>query len=93
MIRATDIHSLTEFTRNAKRFVTEVKASRKPLALTVNGEAELVVQDVRSYQLMVDELERMRLITAIRASEMAVSEGRVQELGEAFDGIRDRLGL
>lgn len=93
MIRATNICSLTEFTRNAKKVVTQVRETRQPYALTVNGEAEVVVQDVESYQAMVDELDRMRMFEAIRVGQRAIDEGEVMELDEAFDQIERELGV
>jgi prevent-host-death family protein len=93
MIRATNICSLTEFTRNAKKVVSVVKETRQPYALTVNGEAEVVVQDVESYQAMVDELDRMHLSEALRESELAIARGEVYEVDEAFNQIRNELGL
>ena len=93
MIRATNICSLTEFTRNAKKVVTQVKETRQPYALTVNGEAEVVVQDARSYQEMVDELEDARLQLALQESEEDLAQGRYQEVDAAFDQIRKNLGL
>jgi PHD/YefM family antitoxin component YafN of YafNO toxin-antitoxin module len=93
MIRATDIHSLTDFTRNARAYIQQIKELRNPIVLTVNGGAEVVVQDVASFQQMVDELERIRLIYALRESEAAVRDGQVQDLDQAFTEIRDELGL
>ena len=45
-----DIHPLTDFKRNTTDFMSKMKESRRPLVLTVNGKAELVVQDAESYQ-------------------------------------------
>ncbi len=93
MIRATNICSLTEFTRNAKKVVSHVRETRQPYALTVNGEAEVVVQDVESYQAMVDELERMELQVALQEGEIAYLEGRHKGVEETFNDIRNELGI
>jgi PHD/YefM family antitoxin component YafN of YafNO toxin-antitoxin module len=93
MIRATNICSLTSFTRNAKKVVSVVKETRQPYALTINGEAEVVVQDVESYQAMVDELERMRLFEALQESERDLAEGRYKDVDESFAEVRQNLGL
>ena len=93
MIRATDIHSLTDFTRNAKAYIQQIRESKSPMALTVNGDAQVVVQDAESYQKMVDELEHGRFISAMRESEAAVRNGEVQDLDEAFAQIRGDLAL
>lgn len=93
MIRATDIHSVTDFTRNAKSFVKQIKETKMPVALTINGTAEVVVQDAETYQEMIDELERARFISAILQGERDVQEGRVQDVKTAFKEIRKNLGL
>jgi prevent-host-death family protein len=93
VIKATDIHSLTDFTRNAKRYISYVKETRSPLAITVNGDAEVVVQDAQSYQQMIDELEQIRFIEAIRESEKAAAEGRMKDQETAFADIRKKLAL
>ena len=93
MIRATDIHSLTDFTRNARAYIQQIKKSKHPMALTVNGDAQVVVQDAESFQQMVDELEHVRFIAAMRESEAAVRNGQVQDLDEAFSEIRSDLDV
>ncbi len=50
--------SLTDFKRNVKHFIERIKATKSPLVLTVNGRAEVVVQDASAFQEMIDKLER-----------------------------------
>ncbi len=45
-----DIQSLSSFKRNTSEFIQQMKETGKPIVLTVNGKAELVVQDAVSYQ-------------------------------------------
>ena len=52
-----DIHSLTDFKRNTTEFVQRLKQTKHPLVLTVNGKAELVIQDAESYQKLLDAVE------------------------------------
>ena len=40
-----DIQSLTNFRRNSGKFLKQMKKSKRPVVLTVNGKAEAVVQD------------------------------------------------
>ena len=93
MIRATDIHSLTDFTRNAKNFIQMIKDTGNPMAITVNGDAEVVIQDVETYQAMVDELQQSRRIKAVLEGERDIQEGRIQPINDAFSEIRTELGL
>jgi PHD/YefM family antitoxin component YafN of YafNO toxin-antitoxin module len=93
MIRATDIHSLTDFTRNARAYIQQIRDSKSPMALTVNGDAQVVIQDAESFQEMVDELKHSRFIAAMRESEAAVRNGQVQDLEQAFSEVRGDLDL
>ncbi|RAM49253.1 MAG: type II toxin-antitoxin system Phd/YefM family antitoxin [Hapalosiphonaceae cyanobacterium JJU2] len=58
MINLENIHSLTDFKRNVKQFLERIKTTKSPLVLTVNGKAEVVIQDASTFQEMVDRLER-----------------------------------
>jgi len=60
MIKPEDIHSLTDFQRNTREHVERLKQTGRPEILTVNGEAQLVVQHAAAYQRMLEELERSR---------------------------------
>lgn len=93
MIRPTDIHSITDFQRNTKTYVEQVTQSKNPIAITINGTAQVVVTDAVSYQEMVDELEEARFIKAIREGEQAIAEGRVRPASEVFAEIREKHGL
>jgi prevent-host-death family protein len=55
-ISLKNIHSLTEFKRNANVYVEQVRNSLSPLVLTVNGEAAVIVQDAASFQTTIDRL-------------------------------------
>jgi len=45
-----DIQSLSSFKRNSLQFLQRIRQEGTPLVLTINGRAELVVQDVQAYQ-------------------------------------------
>ena len=90
MVRATDIHSVTEFTRNAKAYIQQIKETRNPIALTVNGDAQVVVQDAESYQRMVDELEQSRFWMAIQEGEEDIRAGRTAPAGAVFARLRKK---
>ena len=58
VIDLTEIRSLTEFVRHSKECVGKIKRKKSPMVLTVNGKAELVVQDAESYQAMLEKLSK-----------------------------------
>jgi prevent-host-death family protein len=93
MIRATDIHSLTDFTRNAKSYIEQIKTTGNPIAITVNGSAEVVVQDAKAYQAIIDELETQHVLRAIAEGEADVAAGRLYPIEGLVEEIFDELGL
>ena len=59
MIRPEDIGSLTDFARNAKAHQRRLKRTGRPELLTVNGKAEVVVQNASAYQRLLEALEEL----------------------------------
>ena len=47
---------------------------REVRSVTVNGRAELVVQDAESYQLMLERLERAETLAAIRRNNSSAEK-------------------
>ncbi len=88
-----DIRPLTEFKRNTTGLVKQMKKTKRPVVLTVNGKAELVVQDARSYQRMLERLDRLEAVEAIRQGLQDVEEGRVRDARSALETLRTKLGL
>jgi prevent-host-death family protein len=88
MIDITEIRSVTDFQRNAKKHVARIKKTKSPMVLTVNGSAAIVVQDAASYQDQVDRLEdfeeRQRFVAAIHEGLADVAAGRTLPLREAM---------
>jgi prevent-host-death family protein len=88
-----DIHPLTDFKRNTSNFMSQMKKTRRPVVLTVNGKAELVVQDAEGYQQILDRLERFEAVEAIRLGIAAAEEGRVKPARQALAKLQEQLGI
>ena len=61
-----DIQSLSTFKRNTNQLIIQMKETGNPVVLTVNGKAELVVQDAESYQKLLDAVEHLEKIICIK---------------------------
>jgi PHD/YefM family antitoxin component YafN of YafNO toxin-antitoxin module len=72
------------FLRKTSQFIQQLKATGQPVILTVNGKAELVVQDAKSYQKLLELVDRLEAIEAIREGLQDEAEGRVVTLEEAM---------
>jgi prevent-host-death family protein len=61
-----DIQSLSTFKRDTAKLLRQMKKTKAPVVLTVNGKAELVVQDAESYQKLLEAKDRMEAIEGIQ---------------------------
>ena len=87
-----DIHPLTDFKRNTAEFLIRLKGTGQPLVLTINGKAEIVVQDARSYQRLLDLAERLETIEAVHEGIASMNRGEGQPSDAAFDDLERELG-
>lgn len=76
-----EIDSLSNFKRNTSEFVEQLKETGKPIILTINGRAELVVQDAGSYQKLLEIAEKLETIEALKPAiaEMKAKKGEPAE--------------
>lgn len=81
------------FLRKTSQFIQQLKATGQPVILTVNGKAELVVQDAKSYQKLLELVDRLEAIEAIREGLRDEAEGRVVTLEEAMQMVREKHGI
>jgi prevent-host-death family protein len=72
-----DIDSLSNFKRNTPEFLRQLKKTGHPVVLTINGKAELVVQDAASYQKLIELADRAERMEALRASIQDMRNGKV----------------
>jgi len=84
---------LAEFTRDAAAAIRRLQESGQPEVLTVDGEPAVVVQDVESYQRLLDALDRAEAIEGIRRGLESVARGEDIPIEEAFAELRAEFGL
>ena len=87
------IHSLTEFKRNTTEFLQQIKKTKHPLVLTVNGKAELVVHDAESYQALLEAADLKESIQSIRRALDEVARGEAKPADEVIARLRTELGI
>lgn len=88
-----DIQSLTEFKRHTVDFVKQLKKGRRPLVLTVNGRAEVVVQDAESYQKLLEMAESFEAISAVQEGMAQAERGEGMDLGVFDKRMRKKHGI
>ncbi|NEQ37380.1 MAG: type II toxin-antitoxin system Phd/YefM family antitoxin [Okeania sp. SIO3I5] len=83
-------HSLTDFQDNPKYFVEQIKETQKPIVLTVNGKAELVIQDAIAYQKLVERLDYAESVAAIRQGITEFEQGKGKPARFALAELRKK---
>ena len=63
---ARDIMSLSTFKRDSNKVMRQMKKTKEPVVLTVNGKAAVVVQDAESYQSLLELKERSEAVEILR---------------------------
>ena len=90
MIQLRDIYSLTDFQRKTREHIERLKATGRPEVLTVNGRAEVVVQDAESYERLLEVVERAEAIVGIRLGLDSMHRGEGRPAGEALRSLGER---
>lgn len=80
MLNLTDVHPLTDFLRNAKQHLEWLRTARRPELLTVNGKGAVVIQDVASYQELLERVERVEALEGIQRGIEALKRGETRPL-------------
>lgn len=93
MINLKSIHPLTDFKRNTSKHLKELKESKSPLVLTVNGKAEVVVLDAESYQDLVNKIEYSENVRAIQEGIKSFENGEGRNAEEALKELAEKYGI
>ena len=89
----TDIQSLTTFRRSSGEFMKQLKKSKRPMVLTVNGKAAAVVQDAEAYQRLLDIAARADAEEGIRQGLDDERKGKLQPIREFFAEFEATHGI
>ena len=90
MISQNDIRSLSDFKRRTGELLGRLKKTGHPLVLTINGRAEVVVQDAGAYQ---DLLDRVETIEALQRGFADVKAGRAKPARDVFERLRRKPAI
>jgi len=85
-----DINSLSDFKRQTSKFLDHLKKTGEPVVLTVNGKAELIVQDAASYQRLLESAERIESLNFLRRSLVDIEAGRTRPMRKAIAALGKR---
>jgi prevent-host-death family protein len=79
---AEDIRSVTDLKRHTREIIDQVHQTGRPVVLTVNGKADVVLMDVASYE---QHLKAANLSRILEPAEEEVTAGRTRPAREFLE--------
>jgi prevent-host-death family protein len=89
----SDIQSLTTFRRRSGDFMKQLKKTKRPVVLTVNGKAAAIVQDAEAYQRLLDIAARADAKEGIRQGLEDAKLGKMRPAREFFEDFEAEHGI
>ena len=78
---SSQVKPISYLKTHAAEIVKDVTDSRQPLLITQNGEAKLVVMDVRSYE---EQQETMALLKVLAMGSREIEDGKFRSAEDVF---------
>jgi len=73
---------------HASELIRDVAANQKTLVITQNGEAKVILQDVKVYEQTQDSLALLKILAL---SSKSLKTGRAKPAKRAFSALRKRI--
>jgi len=81
---SSQIKPISYLKSHAAEIVKEISESREPMLITQNGEAKLVVMDVKSYE---EYEETLALLKALALGNREIEQGKFRPAEEVFTDL------
>jgi len=88
-----DTHPLASFRDKSAELIDQLKATHRPITLTVDGKPEIVIQEAAEYQRLLDLAAANDATEGIRQGLADVAAGRTRPAREVFDEFREKRGI
>jgi prevent-host-death family protein len=78
---STQVKPISYLKNHAAEIVKDIQESRQPMLITQNGEAKLVVMDVRAYE---EQEETLAMLKILAMGNREIEQGRFRDAMEVF---------
>ena len=85
---STAVKPISYLKAHASELIRDITNTRQTLVVTQNGEAKVVVQDIRSYERMMETLALLKILTR---SKQNIKRGKVKTLNDTFTSLEKRI--
>ena len=79
------VKPISHFKSHASEVIREVMETHNPVVITLNGEANAIIQDIREYE---QDRESLALLKMLSLSRISIDEGRFLPAKAAFAAVR-----
>jgi PHD/YefM family antitoxin component YafN of YafNO toxin-antitoxin module len=90
---AMDSESLHNFAADPSPYMEKLQESGDPLLLTVEGKVTAVIQDAASYQRILEKIDRLETLAAIKDGLEDIAAGRTRPWREVMDELSSKHNL
>ena len=85
---STAVKPISYLKAHASELIREITNTRQALVVTQNGEAKVVVQDIRSYERMQETLALLKILTR---SKQNIRRGKIKSFDDTFLSLERRI--
>ena len=83
---SSQVKPISYLKAHAAEIVRNLSGQAEPLIITQNGEAKVVIQDIKSYEQIQ---ETMALLKMLALGTRQIEEGKVSPVGDVIQRLRD----
>ena len=83
---SSQIKPISYLKAHAAEIVRNLSGQAEPMVITQNGEAKVVIQDIKSYE---QNQETMALLKILALGTRQIEEGKVSPAGDVVQRLRD----
>ena len=88
-----DTHPLATFRDNSAELIDQLKATHRPITLTIDGRPEVILQDPADYQRLLDLAALVDPEEGLRQGLEDIEAGRTRPAREVFAELREEYGI
>ena len=86
---STAIKPISHIKSHASEIISEISETGNPVVVTVNGEARVIIQDIREYE---KDRESMAMLKIMAMGRKDMLEGRHKPMHQAFGDLKRKIG-
>jgi prevent-host-death family protein len=88
MVPSEAIKPISYLKTHASEVIRDVSNNQKTMIITQNGEAKVILQDIKLYEQTQQSLAMLKILAL---SNKSLKEGKIKPITDAFQDLRKRI--